>query len=334
MTGELRDSFRQAMSELFMGDDRKKSKNLEQADATADDTLMDLDSPFPTAARPIDRSQIDRRPSSGYSSVERSDGSDTPTDKNQSEAMRPPAASGTTGTSDSQSGATKSAATTPVPATARPAAASGARPGVSAASPARQRDVKSTDEDDYAMPAVFSVDAFKPVSVDDSSDDDPIEPRQQDGSDADARPTGGQARPTIIAEGTEITGEVKFGSNAEVYGVLHGNVRSQDNIVTNTGSIVGDVVARNMDMINAEVKGDVATAGDFRVNDNSVMVGNVEATRMDLRGTITGDSAVSKEINVHSSAKLSGDVEAGSIAIGHGAKVKGYINVGSDDEEE
>jgi len=115
--------------------------------------------------------------------------------------------------------------------------------------------------------------------------------------------------------------------------VLHGNTISKYDIITNTGEIVGDVIAKNMDVLNAEVKGDVATAGDFRMNAKSELTGNVAASRMDLRGKLTGDTAVAKEMNVHSSANLAGDVKAGSIAIGHGAKIKGFVNVGTDSED-
>ena len=142
----------------------------------------------------------------------------------------------------------------------------------------------------------------------------------------------GPVRSSIIAEGTEITGEVKFGSNAEIYGILNAKVMSEDDIITNTGSITGDVVAKNLDMLNAQITGDVATYGDLRLSDASILTGNVAATRMDLRGSLVGNSAIRREINVHSSARLAGDVEAGSIAIGHGARVRGFINVGFDDE--
>ena len=179
-----------------------------------------------------------------------------------------------------------------------------------------------------STPAAKSTDGTAPVFTADSAA--PRADAPKDRPAADNTPTGA-VRPTIIAEGTKISGDVEFGSNAEVYGVLHANVQSENDIITNSGQIIGDVHAKNMDMINAEVRGDVATAGDFRVNDKSEMQGNVDARRMDLRGKLTGDSNVANELNVHSSAIVAGDIEAGSIAIGHGAKIKGFINAGSGD---
>jgi len=178
-------------------------------------------------------------------------------------------------------------------------------------------------------PAAKSNDGTAPVFSADSSAPRADAPKDRPAGN-DNTPTGA-VRPTIIAEGTKISGDVEFGSNAEVYGVLHANVQSESDIITNSGQIIGDVHAKNMDMINAEVRGDVTTAGDFRVNDKSEMQGNVEARRMDLRGKLTGDSNVANELNVHSSAIVGGDIEAGSIAIGHGAKIKGFINAGSGD---
>jgi len=70
----------------------------------------------------------------------------------------------------------------------------------------------------------------------------------------------------------------------------------------------------------------------LRLSDSSVLTGDIAAARMDLRGQVKGNAAVRRELNVHSSAKLEGDVEAGSIAIGHGARVRGFINVGTDEQ--
>lgn len=153
----------------------------------------------------------------------------------------------------------------------------------------------------------------------------------QENTEEAAEPQG-PVRSSIIAEGTEITGEVKFGSDAEVYGTLNAKVVSEDDILTNTGTITGDVVAKNLDMLNAVIKGDVATYGDLRLSDSSVLTGDVAAMRMDLRGQLVGNSAVRREMNVHSTAKLAGDIEAGSLAVGHGAKVRGFVNVGYEEE--
>jgi len=207
------------------------------------------------------------------------------------------------------------------------------------ASSVQQMTIADADGDDAAtadtadettMPPVFSADDYATAPADDSADPSTDEAGE---TDAEPAPPVRNLRPTIIAEGTEIKGTVTFGSNAEVYGVLHGDVTSRSNIVSNAGSIVGDVKANNMDMVNAELRGDVATTGDFRMNDKSTLTGNVEASRMDLRGTLTGDTTVFHELNVHSSAVVSGDIEAESIAIGHGARLRGFVNVGSDDDQ-
>ena len=153
------------------------------------------------------------------------------------------------------------------------------------------------------------------------------------GGDGDFDPSDGEGgartpqRITVIAEGTEISGDVKFASKAEVYGTINATVESANDIIANTGSITGNVVAKNIEMLDSEIKGDVATAGDIRLNTNSVLTGEVNANRMDLRGQIIGDTVVKGELNVHNTARLQGDIEAGSIAIGHGARIKGFLNI-------
>jgi len=151
-------------------------------------------------------------------------------------------------------------------------------------------------------------------------------------TDADDQEEKKPQRMTIIAEGTEISGEVKFASKAEVYGTINATVQSIDDIIANTGEITGNVSAKNIDMLDSKIKGDVATAGDIRLNDRSVLTGGVSANRMDLRGQVVGDASVRRELNVHNTARLQGDIEAGSIAIGHGARIKGFLNIeGVDD---
>ena len=183
-----------------------------------------------------------------------------------------------------------------------------------------------------SMTAVGRADNRKRDGNLDGRGGDNIAPLPNSGAGAGATQTSGAHRTSIIAEGTEITGEVKFGSNAEIYGTLSGKVVSDSDIITNAGKINGDVEAKNLDMMNAKITGDVATQGDLRLSDSSVLTGDIAAARMDLRGQVKGNAAVRRELNVHSSAKLEGDVEAGSIAIGHGARVRGFINVGTDEQ--
>lgn len=172
---------------------------------------------------------------------------------------------------------------------------------------------------------VFSVDAYGSGSGGDSGSSD-VSP--DDGAIA---PVNGFSRSTIIAEGTEIVGEVKLASNAEIYGILHGNVSSTKNIFTK-GEIVGDIVAVNLDMLQAEVRGDVTTLGAVRLSNDSELIGDVAALRLDLRGKLKGNTAVVNEMNVHNTAVLDGNVEAGSIAVGHGAQIDGYLNIGNSEE--
>lgn len=313
MAGEMRDSFRQAMSELFMGGRNNDAPEAPAAKAAADarglnyTSKPELGANIPPSVRKIspDNAAAREQLSKMNKDLTAAEGKSAHSDQ------RLPRAEDAASSRDDAQGAAPSG--------------------------------EAAFADD--MPPVFDARGFggDAHSGDEAggSDSAPGGAFAAGGADSAAGEGQGEGtvaprgpvRSTIIAEGTEIKGEVKFGSNAEVYGTLHGNVVSANNITTNTGQIVGDVVAKNMDMIDSEVRGDVATAGDFRVNDKSEMLGNVEASRMDLRGTLVGDTAVKNELNVHSTASVKGDVDAGSIAIGHGAKVKGFVNVGSDDDQ-
>ena len=291
VAGEMRDSFRQAMSEMFMGGDSDDNKGQAPQGAKSGQG---------SASAAPDTTAADSGPATGRSTVIRH------VEQNPAEAQLArmsqdmsglqPEFAATKSTSPERRGqAAPAAPTAPVTQTAP---ASSVAPTV----PVPARNTESAQ----AVPGnVVAEEAAEPQ---------------------------GPIRSSIIAEGTEITGEVKFGSDAEVYGTLNAKVISEDDILTNTGTITGDVVAKNLDMLNAEIKGDVATYGDLRLSDSSILTGDVAAMRMDLRGQLIGNSAVRREMNVHSTAKLAGDVEAGSLAVGHGAKVRGFVSVGFEEE--
>jgi len=309
VAGELRDSFRQAMSEMFMGDDpNNKKAEPQNADASVSaGVTSSANEPrqapvAPTAApRPAAPNPAQQAPA----------------------PVAPAARTGGNAPAGSVTGS--------IPVTGRSTVIRHVEQNPAEAQLARMSQDMSgltpefTDvEQGTGEETTGTIPAVAPTSGNVTA------PTNDDTEEA-AEPQG-PIRSSIIAEGTEITGEVKFGSDAEVYGTLNAKVVSEDDILTNTGTITGDVVAKNLDMLNAEIKGDVATYGDLRLSDSSVLTGDVAAMRMDLRGQLVGNSAVRREMNVHSTAKLAGDVEAGSLAVGHGAKVRGFVNVGFEEE--
>ena len=325
MAGEVRDSFRQAMSEMFMGEDSEDRSEDRGARMT------------PNPNRPTTAGGTGMNPG-GVSPI--------PTSRT-APATRPTVPTGTAGVA--AGGSTPNSAE--VQFARMNQDMSGFKPGATASDGAVAPAGKSNtplansqgERSSYGGPMNKIADQNTPnrmAAVGGTGDrnrggDNPTPPNSGANAalGAEAAQPRGAHRTSVIAEGTEISGEVKFGSNAEIYGTLSGKVVSDNDIVTNAGTINGDVIAKNLDMMNAKVTGDVATQGDLRLSDSSVLTGDIAAARMDLRGQVKGNAAVKRELNVHSSAKLEGDVEAGSIAIGHGARVRGFINVGTEEAE-
>jgi len=340
MAGELRDNFRQALSELFLGGNPKEDDSSEDYPSLAENA--EVESPL------LDTAQMDDfQPESDF---EIADSEPKIPEAPVSEPIAEPAFVSTVPSIDdfAQRGADIESQPEPEP-VAAPAAAP--EPVVVAAAPAPEpapEPAKVSVIDTAAVaasddPPVFSVSDYSSAAADKAevpaADDTPVFSVGDYSSDsgADTPDAGDEAapieyvRPTIIAEGTEITGEVKLSSNAEIYGVLHGNVSSNKDIFTK-GSIVGDVVAANLDVLQTEVRGDVTTSGAVRLGNESALIGDVDALRVDLRGRLKGNSSVANEMNVHNTAVLDGNVEAASIAIGHGAKIDGYLNIGGDED--
>jgi len=327
VAGEFRDSFRQAMSELFLGgsskeDAQEESLSVEQSaevQATADVAPAaaapeaEAEVPVASAATPADfgtPAEIEPVTFASFDEPALGDAADTLDASNEpafSEITIPDI------TDFAQRGAEISSQSE---ATAE-----------TTVSEQRSYDI-GRDE----IP-VFSVDSYASDST-----VAPVAYSEPLSSASSSEPSVGKDgwpveynRSTVIAEGTEVKGEMKVASNAEIYGVMYGNVSCSRNIFTK-GVIVGDVIASNLDVAESEVRGDVATSGAIRVGIGSSLIGDVSASRVDLRGMIKGNSAVLHEINVHNTAIVDGNVDAGSMAVGHGAKIEGFVTVGKEED--
>ena len=320
MAGEIRGSFRQAMSEMFLGGDDPvaSNKNPQQTEQN--------ESQNPQATGPAVAP-----PTSGGISVATSPGPQAKPQDGQDSNVTPHPQTAKIATSTQNPTRTSAQTPTHTPAHTQLERMHQDISGLEPKFSDTGNDMNSNKETD-TRPSQTSPEEISSENKDERE----ILPNtpaleQKDAGSAESSTPQGPARTTVIAEGTEIKGEVKLASNAEIYGIVEAKVVSNSNILANTGTITGDVAAKNVDLLNAAVTGNVATAGDLRLSDSSVLTGDVAASRMDLRGAVIGNTAVRREFNVHSTAKLEGDVEAGSIAIGHGARVHGFISVGNEE---
>ena len=88
--------------------------------------------------------------------------------------------------------------------------------------------------------------------------------------------SSGSETTTLIAEGTEILGDVNFRGNMHVEGRIVGDIKSFDGTfrLVEGGVVEGDIQAPNV-IINGAVKGDVRTSGKIELASKAEISGNV-----------------------------------------------------------
>lgn len=105
------------------------------------------------------------------------------------------------------------------------------------------------------------------------------------------------AETTIIANNTQLKGEITFGGPARVAGHVEGTIHAEDVLeITEEGTIQGDIFG----------------------------------TMIEIHGTIRGNVTASKTCRLSPSAKLAGELRAANLAIAEGATFVGRVYVGGE----
>ncbi len=84
---------------------------------------------------------------------------------------------------------------------------------------------------------------------------------------------------TLIAKGTEITGEIVFSGTLEVEGKVMGNIRAEDGVsaelrIREKAEIIGEIHVPSI-VINGSVEGDVYSSKHLELAAKAVVKGNV-----------------------------------------------------------
>lgn len=109
---------------------------------------------------------------------------------------------------------------------------------------------------------------------------------------------------TLLARSVEIIGDIKFGGNLEVEGIVTGNIYAQS-----------ETDARVRIMEKGEVKGEI------------------NAPKIVINGQVTGDVYSTKHIELAANAVVNGNVHYNVIEMVKGAEVNGNLVHVADKEE-
>jgi len=106
---------------------------------------------------------------------------------------------------------------------------------------------------------------------------------------------------TFLDEGCALSGELRFAENVRIDGKVEGEMWAQKDV------LVGE---------RAEIHA------------------SIEAQSIEVHGTVLGDIRVAEQTTLHKSARVEGEIQTSGIVIEPGARFKGRIVIGSDDEAE
>ena len=103
------------------------------------------------------------------------------------------------------------------------------------------------------------------------------------GQDAEMKSTSDST--TLIAEGTQIVGDINFQGNLEVQGTLVGKVVSDHESaqvrILNGGVVKGSIEVSNV-LINGHVEGDLIVSNHARLATQAVVEGNIFYNTMEI----------------------------------------------------
>lgn len=105
---------------------------------------------------------------------------------------------------------------------------------------------------------------------------------------------------TFLDSGCLLSGELRFSGNVRIEGRVQGQIQSQKSIV------VGEP---------AEVDA------------------SIEADTLEVSGTVLGDIRVARQTTLHKTARVEGEIHTNGIVIEEGARFKGRIVIGSEDDD-
>lgn len=104
---------------------------------------------------------------------------------------------------------------------------------------------------------------------------------------------------TFIDERCVLAGELCFGENVRIDGRVEGQIRAEKSVIVGEGA-----------EIDATIDADV----------------------LEVYGTVMGDIRVTRGTTLHKTARVEGEIQTAGIVVEEGARFKGCIVIGPDDE--
>jgi cytoskeletal protein CcmA (bactofilin family) len=100
-------------------------------------------------------------------------------------------------------------------------------------------------------------------------------------------------------------------------------------VISESSSIVGDVVTQGPLMVSGHVRGNGRIGGTLSMSKSAQWEGDITARQAVLAGKVTGKIVIEDKLEVSSSAVIDGEIVAKVLAIANGARIEGAVTVTS-----
>ncbi len=85
--------------------------------------------------------------------------------------------------------------------------------------------------------------------------------------------------------------------------------------------------------IDGHVEGDIVGDKAVIVGEDATIEASIRAESIEVHGTISGDVLVQRKTVLHKTAHVSGEIHTSGIVVEEGARLKGTIVIGGDDDD-
>ncbi len=100
-------------------------------------------------------------------------------------------------------------------------------------------------------------------------------------------------------------------------------------VISESTTVVGDVVTHGPLMVSGHVQGNGRIGGTLSVGKSAHWEGDITAKQAVLAGKVTGKIVVEDKLEISSSAVIHGEIVAKILAIANGARIEGEVTVTS-----
>jgi len=100
-------------------------------------------------------------------------------------------------------------------------------------------------------------------------------------------------------------------------------------VISESTTVVGDVVTQGPLMVSGHVQGNGRIGGTLSVGKSAHWEGDITAKQAVLAGKVTGKIVIEDKLEISSSAVIHGEIVAKILAIANGARIEGEVTVTS-----